>query len=326
MKTKILLIILLISSIYACQDTEEVYKPYKDKLDIVFITGKDKENDNRYYYMAEEYYKTGEENYDMVITSCHSLLSIRDFLDSYKKHNIVWGKIVIVSHSNEWRGMSLPVFDKGQRTNHKILKEAIAQNRFLPLSKEVLTDTTKLIIEACGLGKNQKLLKELQRAFGIEHISASPFFTVFMKENNVAKKYKAAYYYAFFKTGYRPANIKLSKQYHQKYPDVNINWLEALSRKYPRFAGDTYSYFFNIPVKWTVVFETEEYLPVFKNEKEKLKWILSQNELMQIINKTGIEPDKFRWRIKKIQYQLPGGGTAPALEIQGKTSALCVIK
>ncbi len=232
-------------------------------------------------------------------------------------------------HSNEWTGLGVPIFENEQRTTVSNLSFVIETNRFVPLEDNILDGNSEIKIFACGLGKNKKLVNLIKRAFCGEanvKISASDYFIMYEQTNGISKRYEANAYYAFFKTGYRPADYKLKKQYEKQYPNVKIDWMDALSKKQPSFKGDAYNYYFNIPVKWVVTFASENDRPILKTESDKTDWLLEQTDLMKIINKSNIPLDKFRWQFKFKDYTFDDGVTEPAIVVLGKSSVMCVLK
>ena len=166
----------------------------------------------------------------------------------------------------------------------------------------------------------------IKLAFGVPNISASNYFIVYENLKGHPVKYEADYYYAFFKTAYRPANIILGKQFKKRYPETAIDWVDALSRTESRYIGDTYNYFFNIPIKWIVTYSSKKERPQFYSKKEKINWLKTQTELLEIIAKTRIPIEKFRWRFKNTNYTYKDGTTEPAIEIKGKASVMCVLR
>jgi len=295
---------------------------------IVFILGVDKVEDNQYYNLAKDYYRFNPKNKGaLIIDTCLSLNSVKKFLnDNPPKNHLPWGKINLIVHSNEWTGISVPIFENGKRATYNLLSNAINTNRFEPIKTKFIDKNSNLEIKACGFGKNKKFVNLLGKAFGCSNVSASENFVMYEKIGNYPEQYEAKSYYGYFKTGYRPANLLLREQLSKKYPNEKIDWLSALSRKKPRFFGDAYHYYFNVPVKWTITFATKSERPIFKSENEKITWLKAQTDLIKSIEKTKIPFDKFRWQLKYKNYTFEDGITDPAIEINGKSSVLCVLK
>lgn len=333
-------ILILIALFLSCKKDDEfiivnepciIEKPIQKRQNITFILGEDKGETNKYYQLAEAYYRSNPKtNDDVLVTTCRSLAEVRNYLDSLSIHrNLPWGKLNLVVHSNEWTGLGVPIFENGQRTTASNLSFVIETNRFPSLEDNILDENSEIIIYACGLGKNKKLVDLIGRVFcGDEkvNISASNYFIMYEQTAGVSKRYEANAYYTYFKTGYRPANYKLIKQFEKQYPDVNVDWSNALSKKQPNFKGDGYNYYFNIPVKWVVTFESKSDRPSLNTDEQKNTWLLEQFDLMEIINKSNIPMDKFRWQFKYEDYTFEDGVTEPAIVVNGKSSVMCVLK
>lgn len=295
---------------------------------IVFILGVDKVEDNQYYKLAKDYYQLEINNKGaLIIDTCLSLNSVKKFLiDNPPKNHLPWGIISVIVHSNEWTGIGAPIFKDGERATYNLLSNAINTNKFNPLKSEFLDNKSKLEIKACGLGKNKKFVNLLGKALGCPNVSASDNFIMYENRGNYTEQFEAKSYYAYYKTGYRPADLILRKQLLKNYPNVDIDWLDALSRKKSRFFGDVYNYYFNVPVKWTITFPSEAERPVFKSEDDKIVWLKNQSELISTIQETNIPFDKFRWILKYKNYTFKDGTIEPAIEINGKTTVLCVLQ
>ena len=308
------------------QELQNAKTPTRES--ITFILGEDKGKDNRYYDMAEAYYRTNAKTKnDLLITNCRSLAAVMDYLQNHPTDNgRPWNEIRLIVHSNEWRGIGIPIREGGKRLDAKILKEALDDKHLTSLKIKEIDNFTKLIVNACGLGKNEKLVNLLGEVFGNCQVNTSEFFVMYDDINGTPRQYEAEYYYAFFKTGYRPADFQLAAQFKKRYPGVNINWMDALTRKHQRYVGDTYHYFFNIPVNWVVTYPTKEERPVLKNKIDQQNWLLQQKELMAQIEKTKIPWNKFRWQFQAKDYTFADGVTEPAIIVKGKSSVLCVLQ
>lgn len=311
---------------------KNVLSEIQDKRNsITFILGQDTELDNPYYSQATYYYRNHPSEKDNWLNvECRSLKEVMRFLETHSGHQ-PWGKINLVVHSNEWRGMGLPIIENGERINTEVLTQALMQGAIKPLSNSIIDHQTEITISGCALGKNHQLLSKLAYAFGgdddeVPSVKSSKYFITYASDNGHPKKYYTAYFHTNYKTGYRPGDIKLSNALRQEYPNENINFRDALSRKMPRFAGDSYHYTFNIPVNWIVTFSNISERPNLENEEAAYKFLNEQEELLAIVNKLNIPLNKFRWQFKKIDYTFEDGTKEPAILIKGKTSVLCVLK
>ncbi len=300
---------------------------------VTFIMGEDGDADNPYYKEAEAYYRSLPSGHsDIIITEFRSLLEIRDYLENNPPDNgQPWGDVNIVVHSNEWKGIGMSLFPgEEERLNSTNLQFALDNEFFLPLEDQFLDGKSQVNIQGCALGKNPEMLEKLSLALGGKKetplVSSSKYFISYMTENGISEKYFTEFMYGFFKTGYRPADFKLAQQLQERYPETQVNFKEALSRKTPRFPGDSYHYFFNIPVEWTVVYEDEKTLPEINGEENILAFISQQKDLVNTVAETDIPLDKFRWQLKKVKVKTGKGQKKNAIRIKGKSSVLCILK
>ena len=338
----ILMLTLPFFSIYEKQDISEFVSQMplvspnnseKQRQSITFILGEDKEMDNRYYQMAEAYYRSNAETKnDLLITTCRSLKSVRDYLENHPADGEqAWGKVNLVVHSNEWKGLAVPVLESGTRATYSILAKAIEEGKFMPVDAKILDNESEIVVLGCGFGKNKAFMKLIGEAFNGKNVvcskvSASEYFIMYDDSGEVPARYEADCFYGFFKTGYRPSDFSLTEQLSSRYPNQAIEWEAALSRKTPRFPGDVYHYFFNVPVKWVVTYPSKTERPKLNNKKAKEKWLAKQTELIEAIQKTNIPMDKFRWRFKNTNYTFEDGTTEAAIVVEGKASVLCVLR
>ena len=303
---------------------------------ITFILGEDKDLDNPYYQQAEKYYRNHPtEKTEEVITHCRSISAMRNYLNENPPVNQApWNKINIVVHSNQWNGIGVPVSDDGTRTTTAILQSAIDNGEICPLPKNIINKNTSFNFHACGLGQNQAMLNQLAFAFSGDkkqkaNVRSSRYFVFYNAEKNNSdkvEKYLSHFWYAFYKTGYRPGDLKLSKELSRLNPTASEDWQDALSRKKPRFPGDLYHYTFNIPVSWTMTYENKTDRPSIDNQTDQENWLNEQTDLMEALKQYGIPMEKFRWQFKETMYEFEDGSIEPAIVANGKVSILCVLK
>ncbi len=307
---------------------------------ITFIMGEDEKTKNPYYAEAANFYRYNEEEQtDEVIDTCRSLWSIKTFLEDYRPANgLPWGAINIVVHSNEWTGLSMPVFPNGERINTDILANLQTRNQFSPLPSEVADGQTKIDFKSCGLGRNQLLVNGLQELFLNDDcagtspkVTASPYFLFYESEKykgipTSTKKSKAAVWYAFYKTGYREGDIKLSRQLNKRYPDAQVDWREALAHKSEDREASLFYYNFTIPIEWIVTYESATDRPNLNTKASQQKWLNEQIELQIELAAYGIEMDKFRWRFKEIAYTFEDGVVEPAIQVKGLCTVVCILR
>ncbi len=300
---------------------------------ITFILGEDTDDNNPYYKSAENYYRYHPEaKTEWLITHLRSLREVRNYLEKHAKGK--WGAINLIVHSNEWTGMGVKVTPDGKRASVESIQEAIEVGHFPPLSEKIVDRDTELLIHACALGKNEPLLEAISLAFGGEiagspTVRSSKLFIHYNSPNGNPKnteRYLSNFWYAYFKTGYRPSDTHLVRHLNNENPEVDVDFRDALTRKQPRFPGDLYHYYFNVPVNWIVTFPSEADLPDLSTQAAKDTFLNDQTELLEIVEKLNIPVDKFRWQFKTTTYTFDDGTTEPAIIIKGKSSVLCVLQ
>ena len=305
---------------------------FQSENTITFILGEDTEEDNPYYREAEKFYRFHEEEKtEEVISHCRSLIEMRNYLEENAPSNgEAWAKINVVVHSNQWRGLGAPIFKDGKRTTTGLLRLAIKQGKFPPLPSNIVNKKTSINFQSCGLGNHTEMLYLLQEAFSKKALVRSSNYFVFYHSKTErpleVEKYLSEYWFAFHKTGYRPGDIKLGEQLEQLNRGNGVDWRDALSRKKPRFPGDTYHYNFNIPVNWVVTYPNEAERPKISTKQEETQWLDKQEELKNALNQYGIPMDQFRWKFEQVAYTFEDGTIEPAIVASGKTTIVCVLR
>lgn len=278
---------------------------------IVFIAGFD-EDDNTYYKNAATHFKNQG---FFVVEGIYDLDQILQYLNRFQSKS-VYNQIHIVSHSNPWRGMSLKTTKEGERITLKTVTNYLNNKQGQHING--ITKNTKLIFHSCGLGENVPLLQQLKKVFqGSEtpQVFASPFFNVF--GGKYAAHYLAKPYYVFYPTGQSKGPLALSQEIARDHPDKNINWREALTTREEPALGEVYSYRFNIPVEWEIMFTKPSEMPNLENPDAIMDFIAEDEAMATTLYEMNIPLEKYRWTVKK-------NGTT--LKILGKTTALCVLE
>ena len=92
-----------------------------ERENITFILGTDIEQDNPFYQKAEVYFRYNEEDKtETVITHCHTLADVQKYLMDYSKYQKqAWGLINLVSHGNQYTGLSIKISEGGERATAK---------------------------------------------------------------------------------------------------------------------------------------------------------------------------------------------------------------
>ena len=306
---------------------------------ITFIMGEDGEANNPYYTEAENYYRFNEtDRTEYTVTSCRSLLDVKEYLEMYIPENDrPWGRINIVVHSNEWSDMGVAIFPDGERATESALKYVLENDGFPGLRDEVVDSQTEMVVHGCGLGKNAEILKLLSLAFGGKKdaerpiVRSSRYFVFYESEKYDGmpmnpQRYLSEYWYAFYKTGYRPGDIRLSRQLNTLNPEAEVNWRDALTRTQPRFIGDSYHHTFWVPVVWYVTYPSKSDRPDLNSEEAKQQWLNEQPELLAAIEGYGIDRENFKWTFRKTTYEFEDGTKEPAIKAIGLCTVLTVLQ
>jgi hypothetical protein len=306
---------------------------------ITFIMGTDKAgSENPFYQSATEYYQLHPDHREsQVVTSCRSLVEVRDYLANTETDNCLpWGIVNIVVHGNQWSGIRTPVYKSGPRTTSGAILTAIREKVFLPLPEDKADGQTIIKVQACALGNDVALIEALGKAFGGNRdyrnrpkIVSPKHFVIYETGKKAATSYHqylAASWYTFCPSDSTLHLPVLAGQLRSAYPQEDISWEDALKRENPRFPGDTYFHTFKIPVHWTITYEKEADRPVFKDEKAFLEWKDTQQELTSIMMKAGLPKEQFTWVYKNIVFTSPAGDKMPAIKVSGTCSVVCVLQ
>ncbi|HEX3008977.1 MAG TPA: hypothetical protein VHO90_15345, partial [Bacteroidales bacterium] len=118
----------------------------------------------------------------------------------------------------------------------------------------------------------------------------------------------------------------LCNLFHEKYPDVNIDWQDVLTREKPRYDGDSYCYTFDIPVNLVIEVSNPDSLSDLSNSNSQLSWINQQPEIHHILSKIQIPADQFSWNLKKGFSRDSNGNRKVAVSLKGFCTMFCVLK
>ncbi len=305
----------------------ELEKSIRQRQSISFILGEDQDLKNPFYENAEKYFRYNPEaKTDKIVTDCRSMQSLFSSLkNNYKKDQRPYQTINIIVHSNPWSGMSIPLIDGGERLDAKQIENALREQILIPLSNEIIDERTRIVIFACGMANNEELIAGLQKAFGgfdqiQPQIIASENYFNFYSEADLVFKSEMQVFYAFYPTAHKPGDLSLSRQLKKKYPEASINWLSALQNTIMDSNQEIFTYQYNIPVEWEVNYPEFDAPEIF-SEEDKIEWLMNQDELISIIDKTQIPFDHFRWIVK----QGFGTGNIPYIKVLGKVTVLCIL-
>jgi hypothetical protein len=314
---------------------KQVYHQNKQgKLEaITFILGDDADIKNPFYLKAELYYRYDEKNKtEKVITSCHSLIEVQEYLIANANH-LPWDLINLVSHGNPYLGLSVKITPDGKRASLERIQESIENGTFKKFSKNVINEETTIALHGCGLGNNLELIKAIQSAFSNEGTSpkvvSSKYFEYYVSDESNEQdvtKYLAEFWITNYKMGYKPSNHILEKRLQAKYPENDVNWKEALLREQATKTGEVFHYTFEVPVKWVFRYDCKDSIPKLENENLRLQWASQNPRISQDLQKLNITPEKFNWWMRSIYVKNEDGSKTPALWVKGYCTMLCVLR
>ncbi len=318
-------------------NTDSVKLAEEPRKSITFILGEDEDPSNPYYREAADFYQFNTEHKtDFVVTKCRSLLEVRNYLENNAPDNdLPWGQINLVSHGNQWLGLSVNVTPESKRATQERIKEHIENGSLKALPDDIADSKTEIVIHSCGVGNNPRLVDIISKAFGGEHnrpmAKASTLFEYYESKRDgdkliESKRYFANAWHVNYKKGYKPEKKVLENMLRIKYPNEKINWTEAIEREQPRFSGDTYFYTFEIQVKWVINLSETDSIPDLSDQTAMLAWVKTQKEITESLKETDIPAGEFNWWIRKVYTDNPDGTKTPALWVKGFSEFLCVIK
>lgn len=224
-----------------------------ERRSITFIMGEDPpDSSNLFYTGATAYFALHPT--DDLLEMHRTLIAVRDYLAvAERAGERPWGEINIVVHANEEGGMTIPVLPvpDGEdpemwQANLLILEDAIDNGDFEPLPDSLVDAGTVINIRGCSLGRSPEMLNLLSRAFGGEglrrptvrasrHVQAFDFSPEEWRVDSsdsptAAENYFVEFWFLGFPAGNRPPNSQLAPQFRARFPDVGVDWDDALSR------------------------------------------------------------------------------------------------
>ncbi len=304
---------------------------------ITFILGDDEKGAKPYYSLAFDYYRTDKfARTENINNTCRSLSEVRDYLrDNPPGNGRPWGLIHLVSHGNEWYGLSVPVEPGSKRSSTDRLDEFVNEGKFESLSDQLIDDSTEIFLHGCGLGNDQELLQVVSKAFGGKGkrplVTASKLKEYYFSMGHPNQQKRIQLYYAqtwkiYYQFKSRPDNETLKQEFAQRYPEEKVDWEEALKYTNPAVPSDVFHYEVNIPVYYTVKYASKDSLPDLSSDEKKLKFIKSQKKFAGLIGKSKIPFEKFTWTTKRIYVTDDKNKKQPAISITGWCTVLCVVK
>lgn len=312
------------------RDTESVAETTARRYSIAFILGEDKEADNPYYNEAFRYYTTNpDEKTDFIIRTCRSMLEVKKHLERNQPANgVAWGTIHLVSHGNQWTGLSVKVTPDSKRATTQRIIEYVQSNLFEPLEQTVVDTQTKIFLHGCGVGNNQPLVEAISFFFGGRGLVFAPklfeyYASVGSEENLKSQRYMARNWFVSYPMGVKPSPYSLASELREKYPDVIVDWQGAVTRKHPRWIGDVYHYTFEVPARWIIPVDAA---PDLSEENLQIKWLHSQQIVVNELKGLQIPIEKFKWSLSNGYTETKAGLMTPAVFVKGHCTMWCVLQ
>ncbi|NNE28208.1 MAG: hypothetical protein HKN16_01135, partial [Saprospiraceae bacterium] len=258
------------------QSENETYSEQGPSTPLVYIMGTD-EPGQSYYQLAEKHYQDHHPEFriENEVRSLSALLSSLSSKPSLQK------EIILVVHGNPWTSLSLPIFPGGERLTKTKLRACLEKELLTPVSNEVVNASTVIRLEACGLGQDPELLSLLAQVIGgqdenIPNLESSKSFIAYRTGiGSSVHKYLADPFFTFFETGKIPPLLHLERELRNKYPEQNLDWMEALNRPTGSPGFRPYHSKFHIPIEWTFLFSNEQEVPDLSSfsRSELTAWI-----------------------------------------------------
>ncbi|MBN2612036.1 MAG: hypothetical protein JXB00_10815 [Bacteroidales bacterium] len=306
------------------------------RKNVTFILGEDREKDNPYYTEAENYYLYNKDDKtNDVVTGLKCLAEVSKYLkDNPPENQLPWGTINLVSHGNQWIGLSVQIEPGTGRTTAERLEAYMANDALKPLPDKIVDGRTIILIHGCGIGNNQCLIESIAKFFRSD--SSAPvvrasrlfeYYTSLKKDGKViaTQRYFAKAWMTTYKMGYLPDTDEIISDFAEKYPDATVNWQYALSKTCPSWAGDLYHYTFEVPVKWVININKADSLPDFSSQKNRCNWAKKQKEIANQLEKLEIPAEKFNWWIRKVYVNNTDGIRSQALWVKGYATIVCIV-
>lgn len=315
------------------EDTVVSTAKSETRISIAFILGDDKEVDNPYYKEALRYYTTNPEGRtDLVVSTCRSLLEVKEYLKANAPSNgLAWGTIHLVSHGNQWTGLSVKVTPDSKRATTQRIVEYNQSARFEAFDELVVDSTTRIFLHGCGIGNNGTLVSAIRSFFGFKNgqpdIFAPKLFEYYASSGSgkdlQSQRYMAESWLINYPMDNKPAPTSLTNELREKYADVSVDWQGALSREQPRWIGDVYHYTFEVPVKWIIPVDS---LPDLQDGAQQTKWLKTQQQIIDELAMLQIPIEKFKWSLSNGYVEKGSGLKTPAVVVKGYCTMLCVLQ
>jgi len=298
---------------------------------VAFILGNDKQAENPYYEQALRYYTTNPKaKTDFVVTECRSLEEMKSYLADHAVLNAQpWGDIHLISHGNQWSGLSVKVAPQSKRATTQRILEYTRSPEFIFLPSSVVDDLTRIFLHSCGVGNDANLVEAVRSFLGcpqsLPTVYAPRLFEFYTSDaaGKNSQRYLAQSWLVCYRFGEQPSTLSLMNELREKYVEVAIDWKDALERSSPRWVGDTYHYTFDVPVKWIVPVDAR---PDLTDEILQMEWLAQQPQIGKELDRLHLPLEKFKWTFVKGYAQGKDGEKKAAINVTGYCTMLCVIK
>lgn len=204
---------------------------------VTFILGDDISTENRFYSMAEEYFRQEMKNSERIISYLHSITEVITYLDQNAPlQGAFWDKVNIVSHTSPFSfGFSIngeKANTTSERLREYLKRNAKNQNPIRHVSKDTL-----ITLWGCSAGRNQSLLAQLRLLFRGQNGYAklrSPSNRIFFHQQKMREKIDKFYVkeYTIFAGMLDKPLLDYAEKFEKKYPNANIDWSLALRKEY----------------------------------------------------------------------------------------------
>jgi len=302
------------------------------RLSVAFILGDDKEVDNPYYHEAMRYYTTNPEGKtDVIVTTCRSLTEVKAYLKKNVPGNgIPWGTIHLVSHGNQWTGLSVKVTPDSKRATPERIVTHMQSSSFELLDQSLVDAETKIFLHGCGVGNNRDLVHAVGAFFRSKDeqpmVYASKLFEYYAsagsEKNLQSEHYLAQSWFINYRMDFKPSVSLLTNELREKYPEARVDWQSALSREQPRWIGDVYHYTFEVPVKWIIPVDT---VPQLTKETQNV-WLHHQQQITDELKALQIPVEKFKWSFSSGYAETKSGNKSRAVFVKGYCTMPCVLQ
>jgi hypothetical protein len=323
----------LTTRIECANDTALYVDPSTDRSSIAFILGEDKEADNPYFREAVRYYTTNPEaKTDFIVSTFRSLVEVKDYLEQNTPCNgLPWGTIHLVTHGNQWSGLSVRVVRGEKRATTKRILEHMQSNPFEPLNEAHVDNETRIFLHGCGVGNDGDLVDAIALFFkgknGQPVVVASKMFEYYAstgsEQNLQSQRYMARGWLVSYPMGDKPSFTALTNELREKFSDTRVDWQLALSQEQPRWIGDVYHYTFEVPVRWVIPVDAAPRLP---KENQQHAWLQTQQQIVDHLKVLQIPIENFKWSITSGYTLTKAGLPSRAVTVKGYCTMLCVLQ